>query len=192
MIQYDINLKNFKLNEEGKFSITKPYESYQIVNIMDRYLNTTESIITDATACMGGDLVRFSKYFKKVNGIELCKSNFDLLVENCNIFNCTNVSLYNEDCTQLCKLLKQDVIYFDPQWGGKNYKSKDSIVLKLGQIPLFDFINELRNSVKHIFIKAPINVNLDNVEYDSVHLINNKSKTPSFKLIYISSKSFII
>ena len=51
-------------------------------------------IITDATACMGGDLIRFSKHFRMVNGIEILEDNFALLIQNCKQFGCQNVNLF--------------------------------------------------------------------------------------------------
>jgi hypothetical protein len=32
-----INLKDFKLNEEGSFSITRPYESAQIIYLIENF-----------------------------------------------------------------------------------------------------------------------------------------------------------
>ena len=97
-------MKDFKLNEEGSFSITRPFESSQIICFIENFIRVTEGhtdhvdlsskILTDATACMGGDLIRFSKYFKMVNGIEILEENFALLVQNCKQFGCNNVNLF--------------------------------------------------------------------------------------------------
>lgn len=185
----NIVLKNFKLNTEGAFSITKPYESAQIIFLVQNFIqeNIHNKIITDGTACMGGDVVKFSKYFKYVNAVEILEENFNLLIENCKIFNCQNVNLFNQDYTEIYEKLKQDIIYLDPPWTGPGYKSKESIVLKLGDFEIWKLINIIKskNLSKYIFIKAPSNVCLDNLEYDSIHVVYNKSKSPSFKLICI-------
>lgn len=192
-ISNNIYLKNFKLNEEGSFSMTKPFESLQIVNLMSSFMVNYstqplfEKIITDATACIGGDLIRFSKHFKHVNGIEIFKENYDILTHNVNFFGCTNVSLYNMDYLNIYDTIEQDIIYFDPQWGGKDYKMKKSVVLKVGNMELWKLLLNIKNLslAKFVFIKAPVNVCLDNINYDTIHTIYNKSKIPSFKLVCI-------
>lgn len=189
----DIYLKHFKSNEEGSFSMTKPFESLQIVksmyNFIKRYDNESlhEKIITDATACIGGDLIRFSRYFKSVNGIEIFKENYEILVENAAFFECKNVHLYNTDYLNIYKQIEQDVIYIDPQWGGKDYKTKKSVTLKMGKMELWELILDIKENklAKYIFVKAPANVSLHSIDYDTIDIIYNKSKTASFKLICI-------
>jgi len=191
---YKLELKDFKINEEGSFSITRPYESAQIIYHIQVFIKFFEDdfvlstkIITDATACMGGDLVRFSKHFKLVNGVEMSLENFNLLVENSKRFNCHNVNLFYQNYLDIYDKLKQDIIYFDCPWGNRGYKTKESVVLKLDEVEIWKLINRIRdlNLAKYIFLKAPSNVCLDNLEYDCIHMIYNKSKLPSFKLICI-------
>lgn len=200
-----INLKDFKLNEEGGFSITRPYESSQIISLIESFIEFCEpsdnrevsvrerevlstKIITDATACMGGDLIRFSKHFRMVNGIEILDENFSLLVQNCKQFGCQNVNLFCQNYLEVFDKLKQDVIYIDPPWGGTSYKNKDIISLKMGNLELWELVNLIKEKrlAKFIFIKAPMNVCLEKLEYDSIHIIYNKSKVASFKLICMS------
>lgn len=190
-----INLKDFKLNEEGSFSITRPYESAQIIYLIENFIKFSEKnetvlsdkILTDATACMGGDLIRFSKYFRMVNGIEILDENFTFLIQNCKQFGCNNVNLFCQDYLEIYDKLKQDIIYLDPPWGGTSYKNKDIICLKIGNLELWELVNSMKEKgvSKFIFIKAPMNVCLDKIEYDSIHIIYNKTRTASFKLICI-------
>jgi len=190
-----INLKDFKLNEEGSFSITRPYESAQIIYLIENFIRCYENetklsdkILTDATACMGGDLVRFSKYFRMINGVEILEENFSLLVQNCKQFGCHNVNLFCQNYLEIFEYLKQDIIYIDPPWTGPGYKSKESIVLKINDVELSELVQIIkeRHISKYIFIKAPSNVCLDKLNYDSIHTIYNKSKIASFKLICMS------
>jgi 16S rRNA G966 N2-methylase RsmD len=189
-----INLKDFILNEEGSFSITRPYESSQIIFLICNFIkfhhknyNISNKILTDGTACMGGDLIRFSRYFKIINGVEIEEDNFDHLVKNCKKFNCENVNLFFQDYLQIFDKLKQDIIYLDPRWGGVKYKTKENIVLKIGDLELSTLIQMIKEKklCDFIFIKAPSNTYLDNLEYDAIYTIFNKSKVPSFKLICI-------
>jgi len=194
----DISLKDFKLNEEGTFSITRPYESAQILFLIENFIrcsngidkdeiNLSMMILTDATACMGGDLIRFSKSFRMINGIEILEENFSLLVQNCKQFECYNVNLFCQNYLEIYDKLKQDIIYIDPKWGGIDYKNKESIILKLNDVEISDLVEIIKEKrlSKYLFIKAPSNVCLEKLNYDSIHVIYNKSKVASFKLICI-------
>jgi hypothetical protein len=197
MKSYDINLKDFKLNEEGSFSITRPYESAQIIYLIENFIrlhegqnvDLTTKILTDATACMGGDLVRFSRYFRMVSGVEVLEENFALLVQNCKHFRCNNVNLFCQNYLEIFDKLKQDIIYIDPPWTGPGYKNKKDIILKLNDIEISDLINRIKEKqlTKYIFIKAPSNICLDKLDYDSIHVIYNKSNIASFKLICMTT-----
>lgn len=188
-------LKDFKLNTEGSFSITKPYESAQIIQLMEafikrhepRYLGIDNMTITDATSCMGGDLIRFSKSFYMVNGVEIREDNYELLVQNIQHFDCKNVSINCDDYLNIYDKLQQDVIYIDAPWNGPEYKSKKSVVLKLGDTEVSKLINSIRDKKlsRYIFLKAPSNVCLNDIIYETIHTIYNKSRVESFKLICI-------
>jgi 16S rRNA G966 N2-methylase RsmD len=186
-----IILRKFNLNTEGKYSITKPYESEQITKHMIKFINNEirfeNCVITDATACMGGDLINFSKKAKYVNGVENNKENFDLLVENCKTFECNNINLINEDYLNIYNKLTQDIIYIDPRWGGPDYKLMKNIHLYVGNVLLCDIINTIRAEgiAKYIFTKIPRNACLDNIAFDESHVIYNRSKTISFVLLCI-------
>jgi 16S rRNA G966 N2-methylase RsmD len=180
----------FQLNDEGSFSITKPYESVQIINVIYGIIgDLKDKIITDATACMGGDTINFSKYFKNVNAVEISEENFNYLKINYKTFRCYNVNLFNQDYMQIYDKLKQDVIYIDPQWGGRDYKKKEHIDLKLGEHSVLDLIKSINESMdklaEHIFVKAPLNVNSDFLkDAESVYHIPNKSGKISFLLLH--------
>jgi hypothetical protein len=189
----DINLKDFKLNEEGSFSITRPYESAQVVYLIKNFIelyeghgvNLGSQRITDATACMGGDVVRFSKYFAAVNGVEILEDNYNLLVQNCRYFGCNNVKLVHQNYLDVMDQLEQDIVYIDPKWGGVDYKHKEYIVLKLDDMEISELVETIKNKkiTKYIFVKAPLNVCLEKMGYDAIYIIYNKSKAPSFKLL---------
>ena len=77
--------------------------------------------------------------------------------------------------------INQNVIYFDPPWGGPQYKTQRTVVLKLDNVPLSQIIWHILwdNLADYIFIKAPKNVNLDHFpRYKWVNIRN-------FKLICI-------
>jgi len=184
-----MNLKNFKLNKEGSFSITRPHESNQILNIITEYCNKN-MIITDATSCIGGDSIRFSKYFNSVNSVEIDEDNFNCLVENIKRFGCHNILPFLQDYLEIYDKLKQDIIYIDPPWGGMDYKSKKEVFLKMGNIDLSLLIKKICEKciVQFLFIKVPFNVSLENIRYDDIKTVYNRSNTGIFQILIIKCK----
>jgi hypothetical protein len=62
--------------------------------------------------------------------------------------------------------LNQDIIFIDPPWGGKNYKSIDKINISIDEYTLEDICNHLiKNSLaKLIVLKLPKNYNFEQLE----------------------------
>ena len=90
------------------------------------------TVITDATACVGGNTVSFARHFKKVQAIELDESRFHQLTHNLRLISTFysgsyflgEVTLHKGDCLNVCAQLKQDVVFVDPPWGGSAYKKQ--------------------------------------------------------------------
>ncbi len=180
------SIKKLKVNDEAKYSITRPYEAKQIIRIMKKFIKKPleKLVITDATSCVGGDLINFSQSFIFVNGVEINPSNYRLLLENTKGIG--NISLINDNYLNVYDSLIQDVIYLDPPWGGPEYKNKKSIDLKLSGIKLNKIIHTLRGLSRYIFIKVPLNANLKDIT-GTRRIIYNKRKHPSFMLICINN-----
>ena len=186
-------LKQFKMNDTAKYSITRPYEaeqiSKQIINtvIKEFHKIPEKCTLTDGTACVGGDSVNLSKYFGYINAVELDPDTYKLLLQNLNNFDISNIKTYNEDYTHIMHNLQQDIIYFDPPWGGINYKDHREIELKLSGIEIGKIIQDLFDThpTLIIFLKAPINVKKDTFKkyVKKITEIYNKVNVPSFILI---------
>lgn len=167
---------------ENVLSIYTTCSQAQQINKIIMMYSPRDSIITDATACIGGNSVFFIKDFKGVNLVEKDPMNFKILKMNTNCpsttFNCS----YN----WVKFILKQDIIYFDPPWGGTDYKSKKKIELYLDDINIIDIINELYNYTKIIALKVPNNFNTARIENNFwKHKIHNitKNKKCIYKII---------
>lgn len=189
-------LKNFHMNTVARYSITKPFESSQVSKyisesiIQDLQKDPFTIVITDATACAGGDSIKFSKYFKHVNSVEIEKETFDLLEKNIEKFDIKNISVYNADFLNIYKDLKQDVIYIDAPWSGIFYKNKDSIKLKLSGIDLGLILERLFQHDKNvlIFLKVPFNVYTSDFQkyIQDSRIILNKFNKETFKILKCS------
>lgn len=176
------------IKEIAKYSVTKKYERYQIKSIMINMIKTllkkdTRTLtITDGTAGTGSDIVNFSSFFKEVNGVEINKEMFKILEKNIKDNKVYNVNLINSDYTNIWTLLKQDIIYLDPPWGGPDYKNNKYTYLFISSIPIETFISELLKSNENllVFLKAPLNVNL--TYYKKYANIYKSNGTDSFYL----------
>lgn len=150
------NFKMLKITKEGKYSITKWEDSYQIVKIIESFLGDTNTLtITDCTGGIGGDTITFCHNFKIVNSIELKEEHFNILEYNCKLYGIKNVNIFNCDSSEVLRL-KQDVVYFDPPWGGKKYHLEHKISFKE------PFTSKLFNKInaRVCIIKIPINFDI--------------------------------
>ena len=97
---------------------TTRIQAIQINKIIKMY-STPDDVITDATACIGGNSYYFLKDFKRVNLVEPNFDNFNTLKIN------TNYQLNTFNCSYnwIKFMLRQDIVYFDPPWGCLLYTS---------------------------------------------------------------------
>ena len=182
-----INNKTFKITDKGIYSISKPHLSNWILRTIISNLEYSTDyiknnlIITDATAGLGGDLIQFSKYFKKVNGVELNKVHFDMLQYNVHdVLNLKNVFLYHKNYLNIYNKLENHIVYIDPPWGGKGVVKKKDLMLYLGDKCIYFIINKLYDlDIKYLFLKIPHNFNyhlfLHKINYNLVTIFKNRS-----------------
>ena len=164
-------IKNFDMDklqydDEGLYSISHPddadYISYLILNCVNNNKNLK---ILDTTAGVGGNTISFSKIFSQVVSIEIDKTRFKMLENNIKLYDLNNVNLINDDCKNYLNS-EYDIIFFDPPWGGPEYKTHKSLELFLGDQNLINIIEKIPKN-KYIILKLPFNYNLNNLnEYN--------------------------
>ena len=172
----DMHNKNILMDDVAKYSITLPDKAEIISEIIRKNYQLTfptdnldELIITDAMACIGGNTLSFSKYFKQVNANEINTTRFQYLIHNMKEYEKTNILFYNDNYLNLIHKLKQNIVFIDPPWGGPIYKSqyKMDIMIQtdgLVEIKLDEMIGDIFKDelTKMIVYKLPINHNIDN------------------------------
>ena len=134
------NFCKLLLTNEAIFSISKPNDS-EIISENIKSVLGDDIVITDATANVGGNSINFCDKFKHVNSVEIDKTNFYALGVNIGVYNIKNIKLYCENYLNIFNKIKQDVVFIDPPWGGRNYK--DFKVLDL-------FLNDKLNNKIYI------------------------------------------
>lgn len=119
-------------------------------------------VITEMTAGVGGNVFSFAKYFKYVNAIEIDDTRYCYLKKNINLYGFCNINCYNEDSINLLIRrddIAQDIVFFDPPWGGSGYKKFDTLRLDFGEYTIENICHLLfqRECTKMIVVKLPNN-----------------------------------
>jgi len=157
----------------------------QINAIIKKYINY-ESVITDATACIGGNTIYFEKDFKVVIAIEKDPDNFKILKTN------TKKSItYNCSYNDIMYTIQQDLIFIDPPWGGSNYKNEENLILRLDGVNVLDIIDNLYHFTRFVALKVPNNFDTtklnENFWNHAIHIIYTYKKN-NYKLIIFFKK----
>ena len=144
--------------------------------------------IVDATAGIGGNSLFFCKYFNYVYCVDIYDNVINYLENNLKQYE--NKFIINENCLDILKIIKYDVIFFDPPWGGSSYKRKKNINLYINNKNIINIINELyyNKELKIIGLKVPINFNFNFImiskwNINSYDIYKNDNKYILFKFI---------
>ena len=173
----NINIDELKFDDVGLYSISLPKDADIISEFIKNNIINNNIIsnitILDGTAGIGGNIISFAKYFKSVIGFELDENRFNILNNNIKVYNLTNISTYN--LNSLDNLLMADIYFFDPPWGGPNYKKYKNLTFKFNDIDLDQIVIKIKkiNKDSYIAFKLPINFNLsifDKFDYKILNL----------------------
>lgn len=157
-----------KYDNEGLWSLTT-YNLADIITetILELTNNNTNLHIVDTCCGCGGNLISFSKYFNNITAFEINTKRFNYAKNNLSLYTDKNINFINSDCLDYIFDNDYDIYFFDPPWGGPNYKKKQNIELYLSKMSLSNIIDKLKKN-KLIVLKVPYNYNLN--------LITNKYK----------------
>ena len=167
-------LTEMKLDDAGLYMISDANDSETTANKICALpgLPRTRVTITDGCAGGGGNLLQFI-YHKKVRNVVAIEKDRDrfnnVLTNNLSVAR-ANVSAQLRNtasepdcrCTDYFSQIhsqRQDVVFFDPPWGGKYYSSHTQVALFLGDRHMAEIVVDLyRNSrktgTKYVVIKA--------------------------------------
>jgi predicted RNA methylase len=166
--------KLLKYDTEGLWSISLPNDAHKISLIILSNYGSNLSIF-DGTAGIGGNVISFAKFFNNVYAIELDKNRFEILKNNINIYQLNNIILINDDSNNHL-YGNYDIYFFDPPWGGKDYKNKENLRLCLSNYTLNELINKIKNyNNKPIIFKLPNNYDLSEFSNYNYNIIKIKN-----------------
>ncbi len=165
-------LKKLRFSDVSLYSTTPTDQAIYTANLLLTYYTKDElkqKVLTDATACIGGNTWVFADYVKRVQAIEISKLHADMLYSNMQTLKKENVSVTNDNCLNTYLCLDQDIIFFDPPWGGINYKDKDATNIHLADItdvliPLDQIVNGLlAYRCETMVLKLPVNYDIKKI-----------------------------
>ena len=156
------NIFNLEISEIGQYSITRPNIMLKIINLINKYINIKNCIITDGTGGNGGDTINYALHCKFVNCIEIEKTNINILKTNINLYNINNVKLFHGNYLEYINILEQDIISLDPPWGGPSYFKQSNVKLCLDNLDISIITNYLFKKCKILILKVPFNFDFVN------------------------------
>ena len=151
-----INYSKIKLYYDTFYSITYNEEGISLVNIIKKYFPNINTIV-DANANIGGSTIILAHYFDKIKSIEIETERYLFLLNNINVYKLKNIETLNIDYNDY-KRENNELVFFDPPWGGIFYKVEKNLELYLGPVNIKKYL------VKNTIIKVPYNYNLKGIK----------------------------
>jgi len=147
---YDERWKYMKVDDVALYSVTPCKYAAQIARIALDFL-PAQSVVVDATACVGGDTACLAKVFDSVIAIEENKGRFEMLNHNLNYMlrQREHVRTVRADFVKWWQNPNRthvDGVYIDPPWEGQ---------LRLGGIALWDIVETIRRQGIVVIVKLP-------------------------------------
>ena len=84
----DEPIDKIRISDIGLYSITKKNEAFFITNLITKYFGESHIVITDSTACCGGNTISFLLHpqIEKVNSVEMNELHFEMLKNNIQLY----------------------------------------------------------------------------------------------------------
>ena len=163
------DLSKIQISPESVYSITPYKEAVDTVYLISSFLKKPVDflknlVITDGTTNVGGNMIAFCQYFKYVNGVEIKAHHTDFLRNNLDLYGFDNYKIIHGDITKEFEVLKQDLLFLDPPWGGVLYKYYPEIGLYLSGMEVADLIAKLSSETKYVGLKVPFNYKISNIQ----------------------------
>jgi 16S rRNA G966 N2-methylase RsmD len=149
------------MDEVSFFSVSDQNAAEEMAQVLLRLDSISPaSVITEGTACVGGNVMAFSQHFATVHAVEKDVTRFKMLENNTQVIGAHNVKCHNADYTAMKHDLSQDIVFLDPPWGGVDYKYQNAVDLFMSDVPLADICNDVSERTLYVAIKVPQNFNL--------------------------------
>ena len=163
----NIDFNKLKITTEGLYSVSGYHAAIHLVYLIKKYFKQKDINIIDGTGNCGSDTISFGLNFKNVISIELDNTNYIALSNNVKQYNLKNVKIYNGSSLDIIPTLKkQNCIFIDAPWTGRDYKKNISMQLFLDNIEISEIFKMFKKYTDLFIFKVPIN-------YDFNYFIQN-------------------
>tara|TARA_B110000977_G_C10931567_1_gene437300 strand:+ start:205 stop:810 length:606 start_codon:yes stop_codon:yes gene_type:complete len=157
----------FKFDDIGLYSVSVVKDAklttYFICDEIAKFnKNSKDLTIMDGTGGIGGNTISFCFAFKKVLSYEIDEERCNILKLNLSNYKFNNYNSYNMNSLENLDE-NIDVYFFDPPWGGPEYKNEKKLKLKLGSLSLKNIVIKIKKININVFIgfKLPYNYDID-------------------------------
>lgn len=187
-----------RVDAQAIYSVT-PQDAADQLSAWIRGWMPDARVVTDGTACAGGNTLSFVNHFERVIAVEFDPGRFHDLAHNMRLMGVRDkCQLLQADYTQIFATLQQDVIFLDAPWGGPSYKTVDKLRLYFGaedaprheKVPLTDVCRAILrlHLARLLVLKVPLNFDFDDLasKLSSVSLI----KPSKLHLVRISISEY--
>lgn len=178
--------KQFRYTNVSIFSVTPIDQSLETSNLLLQFYDVKtlkKKTLTEIGSCIGGNTWSFAQLVEHVNAVEINKLHAEILAHNLKIMDANNVTIHNANYVDIRNELSQEIVFFDPPWGGLDYRTKKSYIIeitcgKTETIPLPKLVENIRAEL--IIIKLPLNHDVDHLrnikKYFSIVIVSVPDK----------------
>jgi dsRNA-specific ribonuclease/predicted RNA methylase len=182
----------FEHDEEAVYSATPYHEAVIIAKKFKEFERekgkTNKLNLFDATSNVVGPVIfGLTDIFDKIYGAELSPSTFKMLSNNLKMTDLKNVEIEQADALSKLDtsfLSEYPYVFFDPPWGGRDYKEKEKLDLFLSNRNIGDIVDDFLKYAKLVAVKVPTNYNVSSLKNDIYHKLEIKRGGKVSYIIY--------
>ena len=170
------------LDATARFSVTPDAMARRIANICCAPIGGRRpDSVLDAFACVGGDTIALAEHFRRVTACELSRARKAMLDNNLSTYRAYvngrigRVRTVLGDVNTL-SLPRHDVVFFDPPWGGTDYKQQDSMRITVGGHTMRAMVERALQQSHRVVVKLPMNYDITEFENMSSRCIALRRK----------------
>ncbi len=152
------SINRIKMSKKSLYSTALLADGELTAKLIAKCVGYNKTIADMCSNC-GGNTQWFAYYFKHVIAIEKDPNEFARVVNNMNIYGYKNITFHNDSCLNV-DIQNADVVFYDPEWGGSDYKKIEKLELRLDDKNILDIINGINGNTgtnKLIVLKHPYN-----------------------------------
>lgn len=185
---HTLSADHLQTDHIGAMSLTSPMIAKEIAEyaITLPGVDPSTSVVIDACAGIGGNTTAFANYFNNIIAFEPT-SRFTHLCNNVkSLFQrFLNIQYRKINYSIVTPTTNTDIVFYDPPWGGNNYRFEESVSLTFGGRSLVEWIK--LTPQRYIICKVPVNYDLTEIKKISkIHHEQKYEKPNTMRILYLS------